>query len=220
MADKKSATNKYQWPNGSWHSIPWAQQIERLQAQAAAAVKNQGTGAQIMAAGGAYYKAMGIPDPNADRAPIPDAAPTQLPQPFDPAFEAQKLGATWNVQTSDAEAAYQRGQTAYNTGYDATGARNTANPYAQAQLLEDSWRRSVMGSDNSMAAAGQYFSGARLNAQARNDREYAVGSDQLKRSAADTYHGIGRGQLQTYASNSLGTNNEGYAALKRSLYGG
>jgi hypothetical protein len=143
----------------------------------------------------------------------------ELPQPFDPELANKQLGATWNVQLGDAEAKYQTGQTAYSTGYNADGSRNTANPYAQAQLLEDNWRRSITGTNNSMAAAGQYFSGARLNAQARNDRLYAVDSDTLQRGAADTYHGIGKNQLQTYAQNSLGVTGGAYDALKRSLYG-
>lgn len=226
MADKKSATNKHQWPNGSWHSIPWAQQVQRLQAQAAADARKQGggTGQQIMAAGAAYYKAMGIPNPNApggDSDPNRPGAggPGVLPQPFDPSFEAQKQSATWNIQLGDADANYQRGQTAYNTGYNADGTRNTANPYAQAQLLQENWQRSKMGADNSLAAAGQFFSGARANAQARNDRLYAVDSDSLRRSAGDTYYGIGRGQLGTYASNTLGVTGGAYESLRKSVYG-
>jgi hypothetical protein len=31
VADKKSKANPYQWPNGSWHSIPWSQQEKRTQ---------------------------------------------------------------------------------------------------------------------------------------------------------------------------------------------
>ncbi len=224
MADKKSSTNKYQWPNGSWHSIPWAKQIERLQAQAAAGVRDQGTGAQIMAAGAAYYKAMGLPNPNA---PGGDSDPNRpgaggdgvLPQPFDPSLEAQKQSAGWNIQLADADAGYQRGQTAYGTGYNADGSRNAANPYSQAQLLQDNWQRSKTGTDNSLAAAGQFYSGARANAQGRNDRLYSVDSDSLRRSAQDTYYGIGKGQLGTYASNTLGVTGGAYESLRKSVYG-
>jgi hypothetical protein len=37
MADKKSSQNPYQWPNGSWHSIPWTQHQANLAAQQSAA---------------------------------------------------------------------------------------------------------------------------------------------------------------------------------------
>lgn len=155
---------------------------------------------------------------SAPAAPTAPVAPV-IPPLFDPAVEQQRLASTFNVQLADADAGYQRGQLAYNSGYDATGARNTANPYAQAQRLEDMWRRSQLGTNNSMAAQGQYFSGARLNAQATNDREYAQSSDALKRSTQDAYYGIGRNQLQSYASNSLGVSGGAYDSLRKSVYG-
>lgn len=146
--------------------------------------------------------------------------PDPTPPPFDPAFEASKLGATWNVQTGDAEAGYQTGRTAYSTGYNADGSRNASNPYSQAQLLQDNFHRSQTGTNNSMAAAGQLYSGARLNAQGRNDRLYAEGSAGLRDSASDTYHGIQVGQLQNYGANSLGVGQGQFDSLRRSIYGG
>jgi hypothetical protein len=141
------------------------------------------------------------------------------PQPFDPEFEAKKLSAGMNIGLSDAEAGYQKGTLAYDTGYDATGQRNTANPYSQAQLLEDNYRRSLMGASNSYAAMGQYNSGAYGRAKGREDRLYAQGSDRLQRDTTAAYHGIGAGQLGTYASNALGVSGGAYDALKRSIYG-
>lgn len=211
MAKERSSQNAYQWPDGSWHSNSW---VEHQQNLAAAAVKDQGPGAQMMAAGGAYYKTTGIPDPNAK------PAPAAAPQPFDPTLEAAKQGATWNVQTAGAEGTYQKGQLAYNTGFNADGSVNSANPYSQATLLQDSYKRNVAGTDNSMASSGQLYSGARLNAQARNDRNYAQGYDALKRGTADQYHKVDYGTLQTYGQNALGVNDADYQALRRAIYGG
>jgi hypothetical protein len=149
----------------------------------------------------------------------PGVAPVPQPQPFDPAFEAQKLGATWNIQTADAGAGFQRGETAWGLGYNADASLNTSNPYSQAMLLQDNYKRSVTGTNNSMAAAGQLYSGARLNAQGRNDRLYAEGSSALKDQARRTYHGIGQEQLQTYGANSLGVSQGGFDALRRAIYG-
>jgi hypothetical protein len=160
-------------------------------------------------------KGQGVPPP----AQLPPGAAIPSPQPFDPAAEQARLQATLNVGLSGAETGYQRGLTAYDTGYDPTGARNHANPYSQAQLLEDNYHRSQAGTRNSMAAVGQYNSGAYGRAAARDDRVYAQGSDALQRGAAETYHGLGVGQLQTYGQNSTGVSAETLAALRRAIYG-
>lgn len=150
----------------------------------------------------------------------PAAGPVTAPQPFDPAAEAAKQQAQWNIQTGGAEAAYQTGQTAYQSGYNADGSLNASNPYSQAQLLQDSYKRGVTGTNNSMAAAGQLYSGARLNAQGRNDRQYAEGSAAQRDAAMNAYHQIQFGQLQNYGANAAGGNQAGFDALRRSIYGG
>lgn len=160
-------------------------------------------------------KGQGAPAP---ASPPPGYEPIQQ-QPFDPEVEAARLSAQWNVGIGGAEVAYQTGQTAYESGYDANGLRNNANPYSQAKLLEDNWKRSLMGAQNSYAAQGQYNSGAYGRAKAREDRLYAQGSDRLQRDTANAYHGIGAGQLQNYASNALGVSADTFAALRRAVYG-
>jgi hypothetical protein len=87
-------------------------------------------------------------------------------------------------------------------------------------LLQDNYKRSQTGTNNSMAAQGQLYSGARLNAQGRNDRLYAEGSASLRDSAQDRYHNIGYGRLQNYGQNSMGGSQAGYDALRTSIYGG
>lgn len=148
------------------------------------------------------------------------APPPVTPQPFDPALEAQRLGATWNVQLADSEAGFQRGETAWGSGYNADGSLNSSNPYSQAMLLQDSYKRGVAGTNNSMAAQGQLYSGARLNAQAHNDRVYAEQSSAQKDTARQAYHGIDYGRLSTYGQNSLGVSGADYDALRRAVYGG
>jgi hypothetical protein len=148
----------------------------------------------------------------------PTYSPT--PQPVDPALESARQGAQWNVSLADSNAGFQRGETAWGTGYNADGSLNASNPYSQAMLLQDEYKRGQAGTNNSMAAQGQLYSGARLNAQARNDRLYAQGSAAQKDNARQTYHGIGYGQLQSYGSNALGTSSADYDALRRQVYGG
>lgn len=145
--------------------------------------------------------------------------PPVTPQPFDPAFEAAKLGATWNTQVAQGEAGYQKGETAWGLGYNADGSINTANPYSQAMMLQGEYKRSQQGSDNSLTGQGLYFSGARLNAQATNDRSYAQGSSSLRDQARQSYHGIDYGQLQSYGQNALGVSGADYEALRKAVYG-
>lgn len=146
--------------------------------------------------------------------------PPVTPQPVDPALEAQRLGAQWSQQTAAGEAKYQRGETAWGLGYNADGSLNSSNPYSQAMLLQDEYKRSVTGTNNSLAAAGQYSSGARLNAQARNDRLYSQGSSALRDQARQSYHAADYGQLSSYGQNALGVSGADYDALRRVVYGG
>lgn len=207
MAAHKSAQNPYQWPDGTWHSIP-RDQYE---------LQKPGN-AQTQAVFGNWHPGMTLPEARALAAPFSPPPPV-TPPPVDPALENARLGASWNITTADSEAKYQGGETAWGTGYNADGSLNTSNPYSQAMLLQDTYKRSVTGANNSMFAAGQGYSGARSNAQAHNDRTYAEGSSALRDSTRQAYHGIDYGRLQTYGSNSLGVSNEGYAALHRSVYG-
>lgn len=210
----KSATNRFQWPDGSWHSIDWANEQQRKSEAQGTVGINGVPVTQAQWANGALAESLvpGSTSPGGVAAPV-------AAQPIDPTYEAAKNAAGYNIGLSNSEANYQQGQTAYNTGYNADGSLNTSDPYSQAQLLQDSYHRSQLGTTNSLASQGQLYSGALANAQGTNDRNYAQSSDALKRSAADTYHTIGTNQLTSYANNALGTNDAGFSALLKSVYG-
>jgi hypothetical protein len=214
LAATSSTKNPHQWPDGTWHSITYQQHVKNQNQKPYNPVGYNPANIQNLEQ--ATGQQSGGPDAG-QPLPKPDVP---LTQPFDPEFEATKLGATWNVSLSDAEAGYQSGNLAYDTGYDANGQRNSANPYNQAQMLEDNYHRSQLGTTNSYAAQGQYNSGAYGRAQGHNDRLYAQGSDRLQRDTADAYHGIRVGQLQTYAGNALGVSGDSFEALKKAIYGG
>lgn len=210
MAKTKSAKYPHQWPDGSWHSITWSEhQFNKTKAKPGEIKIAAPDGGFIPVSEHDFGYGKGVL-----QAPVVD------PQPFDAAFEAAKQSAQWNITTGTAEANYQLGRTAYSTGYNADGSLNTSNPYSQAMLLQDNYKRSRVGANNSMTAAGQYASGARRNAQGRNDRLYAEGSASLRDQAQDRYHDIQYGQLQNYGQNSIGGTQAGYDALRRSIYGG
>lgn len=203
---------KYRWPTDppgkpASHSVMWESLTPEQRMSFA-----HGAGVQ-------YDPTLMFRDRNVTSGGAPPAAGT-VPQPFDPSLAWAQQQATWQRGIADSEARYQQGETAWSLGYNADGSLNTSNPYAQAQLLQDNYRRSVTGTDNSMAAQGQLYSGARVNAQARNDRLYAESSSALRDEARRTYHGIASGQLQSYGQNAMGLTQEQWDALRRSVYGG
>lgn len=205
MASRRSAQYPVQWADGSWHS--------KTQAGPGVTIGNTPVSAQQWASGG-LAEAL-VPG---STAPGGVAGPQVTAQPIDPAYEAYKQGAGFDITTGNNEAAWQTGQTAFNTGYNADGSTNASNPYSQAQLFQDSYHTSQLGTTNGMAAQGQLYSGANLNAQATNDRNYSIGSNALKTQTAATYHGIGNTQLVNYGANAAGGSAAGFAALSKSVY--
>ena len=198
------------WPDGKAHSIPYARHLQNVNA-------NNPNGAnlgQIVAAGG-LPQALAAPA----AAPGP-AAPVAAPQPYDPAYQASVTSANRNVALGNNEATWQTQQTGYDLGYDQNGQFNAANPYSQAQLLQDNYKRSQLGTTNSMAAQGQLYSGAIQNARATDDRNYSQSDAALRRQAVGAYHGIQAGQLNNYATNSVGVSDASFNSLLKSTYGG
>jgi hypothetical protein len=165
-------------------------------------------------------KGQGAPQP----AVLPPGMVAVQPEPFDPYLENQRITAIRNIGLGDAEAGWQQGQLQRNSGFDANGNLVTAgadfNPFSQAMLLQDEYKRGQTGTLNSYAAMGQYNSGAYGRAQGRQDRLYAQGYDALRTGTQAAYHGIQAGRLQNYASNSLGVSDADFAALRRNFYGG
>lgn len=214
MADKKSSANPYQWPDGTWHSITAAQHASNQQGGSVYVNGQRVTPEQYQA--GVFLQGLNGSAAVQGTPGVPDMSPT--PQPVDPAYEAQKLGAGFNIATAGAEAGYQKGETAWGTGINADGSLNTSNPYSQAMLLQDNYKRGVAGANNSSSTS--LYSGARVNQHAIVDRHYAEGSSALKDQARGAYHGIDYGQLQAYGSNAAGTSSAGYNALRTSVYGG
>lgn len=144
--------------------------------------------------------------------------PVAAPQPYDPAYQGTVLAANRNVSLGNNEATWQTQQTGYDLGYDQSGAFNAANPYSEAQRLQDSYHNDQRRTTNS--AGNQLYSGSYLNQQAIDDRSYSISDAELKRRAQATYHGIQAGQLQNYSQNAVGVTDAGFNSLLHSTYGG
>lgn len=167
-----------------------------------------------------YGKGVLSPEnPNAGVVPV--AAQPQTPDPY---LAFQTLQANRNITLGDADASYDEGGLARSSGFDATGAliqqgATAFNPFSQAMLLQDQFKRTQAGTGNSYAAQGQYNSGAYGRAKEHDARLYAQDFDALKTSAQQGYHGINRARLGTYADNSLGSGQSSFESIYRNAYG-
>lgn len=222
MASKKSAQNPYQWPDGSWHSIP----IEQEQAQAAAREQASHALMNYGRPGGPQSPAAlpGFPGGPPAPAPAAQSPAATVPQPTDPNLAFQQLGAGLNIGLAGAEGTWQTGQLQRSSGFDASGNLVTGgqdyNPFSQATLLQDAWKRSKLGTSTGYAAQGQQNSGAYGRAQALNDTNYAQNFDALRTGTLAGYHSIGANQLGTYASNAAGLGAGQFQSLYKNVYGG
>jgi hypothetical protein len=98
------------------------------------------------------------------------ATPGVTPQPYDPAAANAALVGNRNIALAKGEGAYQLGNLGFDYGYNPDGSVNTANPYSRAALYQLAYTNSKRGTTNSLAARGQLYSGAMVNAQNENDR--------------------------------------------------
>lgn len=135
-------------------------------------------------------------------------------RPLDWQEEAYKASAGRNLQLSQGESAYQRGQAEQFYGYGASGA---ANPYSQAALAAEFHSRSRLGTTNSYAGQGQLHSGAYGRMQNENDRNYSIESDRNRRAYDQAVHGINYGEAQSAANYGIGVDDESFKALLRAL---
>lgn len=142
------------------------------------------------------------------------------PQPPDPALEQAKLQAGRNVALSNSEGAYQEGNLGFDAGYNPDGSINTANPYSRAALYQLQYENDQRGTTNSMAAAGQLYSGAIENQRGINSSNYARNEAGNRLAYQRGLHGIQSGRLSTMANNSLGVNDADFNALLKSTYPG
>jgi hypothetical protein len=213
---------KYTWPTDppgkpASHGISWAQHQQDLAHQSVAQAQSQSSTqvAQAQSAG----QVQAAQAPAAAAAAAQGSTPDVAPQPYDPNLELQKLSAGFNQGLANSEATYQQGQTAYQTGYNADGTVNSANPYNQAALLQRNYQQAKLGTTNSLASAGQLYSGAMANAQGANDFNYSSASNALQNQAQNAYHTIGFNQLSSIGQNIAGLSSDQLSSLLKSVYG-
>lgn len=129
------------------------------------------------------------------------AAQAVLPQPitpsvFDPMLDPSYAAAYSGIQNANQHAQanydYQGHSIGQQYGYDSGGGLISSgadlNPYAVAAVMKRNYDNSVRGTNNSYAAQGQLYAGSLKNAQASNDYNYGLQSDQTQRAAQNAYH--------------------------------
>jgi hypothetical protein len=209
---------KYTWPTDPpgkppSHSISWQQHWEDQ--------GRTGPAKGLPSSTVQYGSTPSLPAPDGSNGGAAAAAANlPAPQPPDPNLELQKLQGGFTQSLATGEANYQRGQAAYNYGYNADGSVNTANPYNQANLLQRNYQISKLGTMNGLAAQGQLYSGAMANAQGANDFNYSSASNALQNQAQNAYHTIGFNQLSSIGQNVAGLSADQLQSLLRSVYPG
>lgn len=158
------------------------------------------------------------PKPVGPRPGAPKPATAAPVQPYDPAYQAYVAQQNRDFGISDANAAYNIGQEAYNTGFNQNGTLNESNPYSEAALLKENFNRATSGTLNSYANQGQLYSGAYGRMQGENSRQYSIGYNNAATRAADTYHRIAYGRQTAASQAGVGLNDQARLALYRALF--
>jgi hypothetical protein len=117
----------------------------------------------------------------------PPPAGAQLP--VDPIYDQQVAGVNQGYGDALAGLNQQQLATLADYGYTATFddqgkvtglTYDPSNPFSRAALLRKHYQQAKTGTTNSLAAHGQLYSGAMVNAQDANDRGYLQGENTLQ----------------------------------------
>ena len=115
----------------------------------------------------------------------------QMPAPtYDSSFWNEVAGNEAYYQTGMAGIGLSRSRLGFDTGFGANGQVDLSNPYSQAMMLQRSWEQGQRGTQNSMAAAGQLYSGARKNAITEGNFQYERNRSNLQTSAQRGYEDL------------------------------
>lgn len=148
--------------------------------------------------------------------PTPQAPATPPVQPMDPSVVNAQVTAQRNVGVADLYSTWNQGNLDQDYGFGAGGA---ANPYSQAALLQENYRRAKTGTVTSYTNEQQQFSGAYGRMQTENTRNYDIGYDQLRRGYDQATGENQFGRLREYANAGTGVDDATYEALRRQLGG-
>lgn len=203
---------KYDWGDGKGpvHNIPLSQHQSDQQAGSYSGngwnpqwlLDNAPAGTGIQLGNGATGLATGPP------------ATGTTAQPYDPSTDEAAITGGRNVALGNADAAWQTGNIAFDSGYNADGTVNTSNPYSRAALYQLAHDNTARANSNS----GPIFSGAANNAVSLNDQALARNDAANRLAASRAVHGVQTGQLTTAANAGTAVSGTDFNALLKATY--
>jgi hypothetical protein len=114
-----------------------------------------------------------------------------LPSPtFDSSYWNEVASAQTGYGIDQARIGLDRDRLGYDTGFGANGLVDVRNPYNQALMLQRGWEQSQSGINNSMAAQGQLYSGARRRSLSEDTFNYNRNRTNLQTSAQRGYQDL------------------------------
>lgn len=151
----------------------------------------------------------------------PTPAPAATGLPVDPAYDAAAGNAMRNRSTTLAGIGYQRGQLGqtYGIGTDAAGNvfDDPTNPYSRAAAYQEAYNRSKLGTNTSLAARGQLYTGNYQNQQNENLHVYDRQRDQNIRAFMAAQAGLRQQEAEAKTTYDNAITSAGSDAIMRAL---
>jgi hypothetical protein len=120
-----------------------------------------------------------------------------MPEPvYDSLYNNELAGAQADWETTMAGIGLSRSRLGYDSGFGANGQADLSNSYSQALMLQRSWEQAGRGINNSMAARGQLYSGARQRGQNEANFQYERSRHDLQTSTARGYQDLSLAEQQ------------------------
>jgi hypothetical protein len=123
--------------------------------------------------------------------------------PIDPTYTGQVGAINLNYDQTMAGIGYEQTMLGQESGFNAQGGLDPSNPYSVAANLQRRYQQGQRGTTNSMAAAGQLYSGAHGRNLAEGTYQYNRSYDSARRDAQRGYLGLAQQRQQaTYSRDS------------------
>jgi hypothetical protein len=123
--------------------------------------------------------------------------------PIDPTYTGQVGAINLNYDQTMAGIGYEQTMLGQESGFNAQGGLDPSNPYSVAANLQRRYQQGQRGTTNSMAAAGQLYSGAHGRNLAEGTYQYNRSYDSARRDAQRGYLSLAQqGQQATYQRDS------------------
>lgn len=126
--------------------------------------------------------------------------------PPDPIYQSDVGLAGYGYQNNLAGINYDRTDLAQTTGFNAEGGLDPTNPFSIAANITRRYQQQQAGTTNSMAAAGQLYSGALNRARGEDYYQYQRSYDSARRSASRGFQDLKEREGSAYFNYATGLN--------------